>query len=84
MKKIQKGFAIPLLIAIIAVIVIGGGVYYYSKTKAVTTPEKQVIKEDITVNSVTSNATTTQAPIKTVNNKPVATTKISYTGLVFD
>ena len=34
MKNSQKGFAIPLIIAIIAVLAIGGGVYYYSKIKS--------------------------------------------------
>ncbi|GEM_PF-5675366 len=36
MKNSQKGFVVPLLIAIIAVLVIGGGVYVYenNKTKA--------------------------------------------------
>lgn len=35
MKNSQKGFVVPLIIAI-AVLVIGGGVYYFSKNKTVT------------------------------------------------
>lgn len=33
MKKTQKGFAVPLIIAIIAVLAIGGGVYFYVQNK---------------------------------------------------
>src|ERR1035437_8864366 len=33
-KNLQKGFVVPLLIAIIAVLVIGGGVYIYENKKA--------------------------------------------------
>ncbi len=34
MKNSQKGFAIPLLIAIIAILIIGGGVYLYTNKKS--------------------------------------------------
>ncbi|OGI94213.1 hypothetical protein A3A03_00980 [Candidatus Nomurabacteria bacterium RIFCSPLOWO2_01_FULL_40_18] len=34
MKNLQKGFVVPLLIAIIAVLVVGGGVYVYSNKKS--------------------------------------------------
>jgi hypothetical protein len=34
MKNLQKGFVVPLLIAIIALLVIGGGVYIYENKKA--------------------------------------------------
>jgi hypothetical protein len=34
MKNSQKGFVVPLLIAIIALLVIGGGVYIYENKKA--------------------------------------------------
>ena len=33
MKNSQKGFIVPLLIAIIAILVVGGGVYVYNKEK---------------------------------------------------
>ena len=34
MKNKQKGFVVPLLIAIIALLIIGGGVYIYENKKA--------------------------------------------------
>ena len=34
MKNNQKGFIVPLLLAIIALLVIGGGVYIYQNKKA--------------------------------------------------
>ncbi|TAK93427.1 hypothetical protein EPO05_07115, partial [Patescibacteria group bacterium] len=34
MKNTQKGFAIPLVIAIIAILVIGGGVYIYKNNSS--------------------------------------------------
>lgn len=33
MKKLQKGFAIPILIAIVALLVLGGGAYIYTNNK---------------------------------------------------
>ncbi|GEM_PF-2515064 len=39
MKNSQKGFVVPLLIAIIAVLAIGGGIYIYENTKTeISTP----------------------------------------------
>lgn len=36
MKDLQKGFIVPVLIAVIALLLIGGGVYVYETKKAVT------------------------------------------------
>jgi len=49
MKNLQKGFAIPLIIAIIAVLAIGGGVYFYKNKKSeapaiVDTGTQQILK----------------------------------------
>ena len=33
MKNLQKGFAVPILIAIVALLVIGGGIYFYQKNQ---------------------------------------------------
>ena len=45
MKNLQKGFVVPLVIAIIAVLAIGGGVYIYESKKteapAAVTPNVQ-------------------------------------------
>jgi hypothetical protein len=30
MRNLQKGFAIPIIIAIVALLVVGGGVYFYT------------------------------------------------------
>jgi uncharacterized protein (UPF0333 family) len=38
MKNSQKGFVVPLLVAIIVLLVVGGGVYYYSKNIKPTGP----------------------------------------------
>lgn len=47
MKTTQKGFAVPLVLAVIAVLIIGGGAYFYINTKSQNitsseTPEKVV------------------------------------------
>ena len=36
MKDLQKGFVVPILIAVVAVLIIGGGVYVYKKEKVGT------------------------------------------------
>lgn len=36
MKNLQKGFVVPIVIAIVAVLAIGGGAYFYSKDKVAT------------------------------------------------
>ena len=48
MKNLQKGFVVPLLIAIIAVLAIGGGVYYYSKNIKPTGPNTVATTPDVT------------------------------------
>ena len=73
MKNSQKGFVVPLLIAIIAVLVIGGGVYVYEKNKKTETPvvdtgtqQINTVKADVTYSisgnniSVVSNGKVTQ------------------------
>jgi len=39
MKNSQNGFALPLLLVLIAALLIGGGVYVYEKNKQVNQPE---------------------------------------------
>ncbi|MCX6752632.1 MAG: hypothetical protein NTZ87_04025 [Candidatus Nomurabacteria bacterium] len=51
MKNSQKGFIVPLLIAIIAVLVIGGGVYIYNNKKV----GEPVLPEDTTTQTTTQN-----------------------------
>jgi hypothetical protein len=64
MKNKQKGFVIPLIIAIIAILGIGGGVYVYTNKKVVTPP----------VTNVPEVVSTTPAPIIKDEPKTVATT----------
>jgi hypothetical protein len=48
MKKLQKGFVIPLVIAVIALLVIGGGAYFYSnKDKKINQNNPQVVNGPI-------------------------------------
>ena len=70
MKNLQKGFVVPLLLAIIAVLVIGGGVYIYN-TKKLETPILPVSTEVQTTNQVkqTNDKTSTTS----FNKYPVIT-----------
>ncbi len=46
MKNLQKGFVVPLIIAIIAVLAIGGGIYYSkNKSKISSNTSQGVVKE---------------------------------------
>jgi len=51
MKNSQKGFVVPLLVAIIAVLVIGGGAYFYSKNLKPSGPTSY--KNETLVNTYT-------------------------------
>ena len=42
-KNLQKGFVVPILIAIIALLVLGGGVYFYTNKRI----EKTEVKPEI-------------------------------------
>src|ERR1035437_5381523 len=63
MKNTQKGFIVPLLIAIIAVLVIGAGVYVYEQYKPAQQPEQQPIAN--------TQATTTGNPVQKNTTIPV-------------
>jgi len=69
MKNKEKGFVIPLIIAIIALLAIGGGVYVYTNKKTVTPPVVNIPK---VVNTV-------PAPIIKDEPKTVATTSTTTT-----
>ena len=57
MKKTQKGFVVPLLIAIIALLVIGGGIYVYQIEKVETpvSPAGTEVQTDSSVPTATNN-----------------------------
>ena len=74
MKNLQKGFIVPVLVAIIALLVIGGGVYVYESKKAevpavVETGTQPVNQNQQQTNTQTPPVTTQQ---NTTNNKPVS------------
>lgn len=61
MKNSQKGFVVPLLIAIIAVLVIGGGVYIYNNKK-VEAPVVSDTQTQTQTSGQTQQQTNTQTP----------------------
>ncbi len=56
--KNQKGFIVPILLAIIAALIIGGGVYVYKnkKSETSTNTETQANNENPTVNTQVNNS----------------------------
>ncbi len=70
MKNSQKGFVVPLLVAIIAVLAIGGGVYVY-ETKKVETPAP--IDLQVEQSDQTQQPTVQNNPV----NPPVKNTPVS-------
>jgi len=52
----KSGFAIPLIIAIIAILVIGGGIYYYSQKAEA--PKSQEQNQNLVDNATTTGHTT--------------------------
>ena len=68
MKNRQKGFAMPLLLLIIALLVVGGGVYVYETKKAM--PIKDIFNNLQSNNQATSTdqAQTSTSSDKQVNN----------------
>ena len=68
MENSQKGFVVPLLIAIIAVLVIGGGVYIYENKKT----EVPAVVDTTTQQANQVQQTNTQNP--PVTNPPVIKT----------
>lgn len=68
MKNHQKGFAIPLLITIIAVLLIGGGIYFYksNKSNSPVDTSANTPQSNQTWQTDTQNTTSTNQPA--VNN----------------
>lgn len=58
MKNYQKGFAIPLIIAIIAILAVGGGVYYSSQIKKAS--QQDVTNSSDDIQSAPNNASASQ------------------------
>ena len=62
MKNLQKGFIVPVLLAIIAVLVIGGGVYIYESKKTET---PLVVNNQNQLPNQNQQQTNTQTPVAT-------------------
>ena len=68
MKNLQKGFVVPLLIAIIAVLVVGGGVYVYNNNKKAEIQDLPADTEIQTTNQVQQQTNTKTPPANTQTN----------------
>ncbi len=71
MKNSQKGFIVPVLVAIISLLVIGGGVYIY-KNKTVEIPAV------VNTGTQPTNTNTQTPPANTQINNPPAQTNTSF------
>jgi hypothetical protein len=71
MKNSQKGFAVPIIIAIVALLVFGGGYVYYKSNEVITIPESPLPNIINSVPTPTSKINTSTTPI---NNQPIACT----------
>ncbi len=69
MKNLQRGFAIPIIIAIVALLAVGGGVYVFTNKEVV----ESIDKDTDEVIDVTELASTT----KINKNIPETTTKVA-------
>jgi hypothetical protein len=65
MKNSQKGFAVPLLLAIIVLLVIGGGIYIYQIKNSTTTKVDSNNNETQQVNSNIQPSITSPASVQT-------------------
>lgn len=78
----QKGFIVPILIAIVTILVIGGGVYVYQNNKASGSPlvddNSQIDLQDEKVADQNPSTSTTLAP-----TPAVSTTKITDKGNLY-
>jgi hypothetical protein len=76
MKNNQKGFVLPLILAIIAVLAIGGGVYYYqkAKTSVPTNTEVTTNNQDQTTNSATTSESKASSQSNTSASDTINTT----------
>lgn len=82
MKTYQKGFAVPALLAIIAILVIGGGTYVYLEKKSETTEIQNINSTNIPLSQISqensiADADSTQ-PTNTDKNKNSVTSKIAW------
>lgn len=70
MKSTQKGFIIPLLVAIIAVLAIGGGIYVYSQ-------HQKIAEQQAELNTNATLNTDNSGPVPTLRNYDNSTTTIT-------
>jgi hypothetical protein len=82
MKKYQKGFIIPFLIAIIALTAIGGGVYFYvdkSSNSQIINQDEEIVTVSTTSDSSTNNTEVTSPVPQKTPPPPVANTPVACT-----
>lgn len=82
MKNYQKGFAVPALLAIIAVLVIGGGMYVYLDKKSETSETRYTTSTNIPLSQVSQGDsivdTNLTPPTNADRNKNSVTSKIVW------
>jgi hypothetical protein len=80
MKKVQKGFIVPLLLGIIAVLIIGGGIYFYH-TKNATPVSTSTAQTSVSAQTNVSTTPATQTSNSAPANTSAVSTNISVAGM---
>lgn len=80
MKNLQKGFAVPIIIAVISLLAIGGGVYIYTNNKVVEAPVSipDIISNVPPATTTDSNIDKVPTPIKVTPTEPVFCTMDAF------
>jgi hypothetical protein len=78
MKNNQKGFAVSLIITIIAILAIGGGAYVYVNKKTVNTPSADATTSSA-VKATSRASASTSATTSAVDTKLVTTSTVTFT-----
>src|ERR1035437_6044988 len=81
MKNQQRGFIVPLLLAIIAVLLVGGGIYVYTQNKqpAQAVTESPSVQPTTLVQEQTQTTTTTTSSDTFPENEILASLKTNWT-----
>jgi len=79
MKNFQKGFIVPILLAIIAVLVVGGGIYIYKNKKTETPPVVDTGIQQTSTQTLAVTQPINQPSTNNPTNSPA--TKISVAGM---
>ena len=81
MKNQQRGFIVPLLLAIIAILLVGGGIYVYTQNKqpAQAVTESPSVQPTTLVQEQTQTTTTTTSSDTFPENEILASLKTNWT-----